>query len=338
MNYIKLIAYLSIFSSFLIACEGDPGPEGPQGLPGEQGPEGPGAVYEKRGYFSGTVSGTRRDGTSFSEGFNYEYASTSGELFSTSQATGETLLTVRRQHSTNHANGYISLQFKVLNKGTSSESLVLNGSPSQYSTVAYFSFIKELSPTSLFSVTAYSGIQSLTFRRIIGNVENEQYKFAEDEAGRIQTNYFYDESTGLSYYYLFTEDGKKIYYEDNNRRVHPNFGYYYGAFYKIVSADGSESTTSSLYSNLHFSYGANGTTLRDASTGEELLEVIYVPEDEYELTNYSYDAATGMMSFSFTITIGGDGRYNTTKHPLTITGSFSSGGKIYSSITGRNGQ
>src|SRR5688572_18542929 len=83
MKKTKLLGYLLALSVAFASCageDGDPGPQGETGdkgatgatgAPGEQGAAGEG--FEKVGYFQGTVSGKRKDGTPFSEPFKFEY-------------------------------------------------------------------------------------------------------------------------------------------------------------------------------------------------------------------------------------------------------------------------
>ncbi|HEY5825811.1 MAG TPA: hypothetical protein VIT44_15660 [Cyclobacteriaceae bacterium] len=71
---------------------------------------------------------------------------------------------------------------------------------------------------------------------------------------------------------------------------------------------------------------------------------VTVPDTAADLliiTNFSHNAATGVITFDFTLTVS---RYrsffngtNSTNHDITITGKFNSGGKVYSSIVGRKG-
>ena len=82
-NYNSVLAML-IAGLFFISCEGEegpPGPQGNQGDQGEQGPQGdPGAdgadgstPYVIDGFIKGTLTGTRRDGTTpINESFDFQ--------------------------------------------------------------------------------------------------------------------------------------------------------------------------------------------------------------------------------------------------------------------------
>lgn len=330
MKQYKFIAYLFlIIASLIAACEGDPGPEGPQGPQGEQGPEGPEPARVAKGSFQGTVSGIRRDGTPFTETFNYEYANTAGEGFKDDPVTGKTSFYLGRYNTANGDNGSVVFNFSVMNKDTPSESLFFTPSQSLYSTIFYFNLTKEISASELFLVTTSTSFSSSVIFQAINEADNTLYKFTTDYYGQVVGNYYYDEEEAVPYRIYFNSDGDKIYYEYES--AHFNGDYYYGEFAKIEHPDGSVDTESSLYSQLIISYDG----FRDATTGEELGEYVDASEDTYEVSNYSRNATTGEMSFDFSITIGVSGRYNTTKNPITITGTFNSGGRIYANITAR---
>ncbi|HYF70299.1 MAG TPA: collagen-like protein [Ohtaekwangia sp.] len=54
-------------------AQGEQGLQGEQGIPGEDG-SGNESILVKAGYAEGTITGTRQDGTEFTETFKYEYA------------------------------------------------------------------------------------------------------------------------------------------------------------------------------------------------------------------------------------------------------------------------
>lgn len=52
-----------------------------------------------------------------------------------------------------------------------------------------------------------------------------------------------------------------------------------------------------------------------------------------EITNYVHDSTTGVLSFDFSFT-DPEGSYNSTRNPVTITGKFNSGTKVYKNVLG----
>jgi|GEM_PF-1244475 len=82
-----------------------------------------------------------------------------------------------------------------------------------------------------------------------------------------------------------------------------------------------------------------GIDMRQPVAGDMLVLNTYI-EGSYEgtslkITNYSRDKATSLVTFNFEIK-DLDGSHNSTNHPLTITGSFSSGeGRAYFDVVGR---
>jgi len=100
-----------------------------------------------------------------------------------------------------------------------------------------------------------------------------------------------------------------------------------------------------LYDQLLLKYNAdvNKPTFFNKNTGTSLhTEIPDVPADQFTVTNYVHDASTGILSFDFVLKISKyrprtgyiDG-FNSSGNDLTITGSFSSGKKIYSNVVSR---
>jgi hypothetical protein len=80
----------------------------------------------------------------------------------------------------------------------------------------------------------------------------------------------------------------------------------------------------------------NYSRILATSTGMDLSETFEVPGDTQEITNFAYNAATGVVTFDYKLNISQyrafDSSYNnaidsnadnTTMHALTITGSVS---------------
>jgi len=82
-----------------------------------------------------------------------------------------------------------------------------------------------------------------------------------------------------------------------------------------------------LDDNMLFRFWANF----DAGDDSEAAATIVID-------NYVHNMQTGAMSFDFTYTDSDLGYYNSTGHPVTITGSFNSGtGKVYPNVVNRKG-
>ena len=185
MTKIKLLGYLLALSIAFVSCSGEDGEPGPQGATGatgetgETGDQGPaGEGFEKVGYFQGTVSGNRTDGTAFTETFKYEYGS---PILSFE----DNYINLVRTNTPYFTEGYFSgndLQllgntdsyFQINNLELSDNTLVVVPN----FTSVLFKFSKELNQTDLFLVAArpyFYDIEGLV-REISAN-HNETYKF-----------------------------------------------------------------------------------------------------------------------------------------------------------------
>lgn len=96
------------------------------------------------------------------------------------------------------------------------------------------------------------------------------------------------------------------------------------------------------YLNFKFSKELNATTLFVVNARPCFRDLQDVPADQFTVTNYVHDASTGVMSFDFVLKIsqyrsriGDNFGLNSSGHDLTVTGSFSSGKKVYSNIVSR---
>lgn len=337
MKHIKFLTHLIVISSLLFACDGgDPGPEGPQGpqgaqgeqgTPGEQGPEGvagkDGQGYVKAGYVEGTVSGNRKDGTAFTETFKYEYAENSTIYFDVDPFTGKTYFIIYREGDTDNSSVY--MQFSVEDPGTENETVAF-GSEYLYDPVFELEFTKEMDESTLFYIEANAKTYGSSFWQMIGDAEIETYNFATDDEGRLMFDFFEEG------YFFLTTDGGKVFYE--TPVYDEGLGYEVGNFIKMEDSDGNESFTSELYSQLILS-SSSDLVFRLAETGEDLSETVEIAGDNCVITNYLHDPSTGIITFDYSVNVGTKDRTNTTRHPLTITGKFNSGNKVYSEIITR---
>ena len=183
MKKTKLFGYLLALSVAVASCAGEDGDPGPQGETGETGATGAagaqGAVgdgFEKVGYFQGTVSGKRTDGTPFSEPFKYEYGS---RLLS----FGIIILYLARTNksSFSESDSYLEVNSLQLSGNT------LVADPN--ATGVYFNFSKELNATDLFVVNARPYFRDMESHVMqISPSQNETYGFETNSNGTL--NYY----------------------------------------------------------------------------------------------------------------------------------------------------
>lgn len=171
---------LVCISVAIASCSGDDGDTGPQGPQGEQGAKGDkgdtGAAgadaITKNGYFEGTVTGTRQDGTAFTETFKYEYGA------ETTSFDDDGDLWTYRYRDPQENSPYLYIQGNATDIGTANEALTIYDFD--------FEFTKELSATSLFYL--------------------EAWHYNENNSSTVEvTNYSHDSTTGvLSFDFTFT--------------------------------------------------------------------------------------------------------------------------------------
>jgi hypothetical protein len=324
MKKTKLLGYLVALSIAVVSCsgeDGDPGPQGATGATGEQGAAGEG--FEKVGYFQGTVSGNRTDGTAFSETFKYEYGSSV-------LGFEDNFIDISRNNKASYTDGYFNANNLLLSGGTL-------GADPNFSSL-FFRFSKELNATDLFLVYArpyFHDLESYVLQ--ISADHNETYKFSPNSNGTISFNTtFYD---GMNVYAVYSyNDGFSytLYFSEADGTL------------QAIFANGDYITSGTffdLYDQLLFIYNADvgQPTFFDKATDASLHAVIPdVPADQFTVTNYTHDVSTGVMSFDFVLKIsqyrprtGYSYGFNTSGNDLTITGSFSSGVKTYSNVVGR---
>lgn len=339
MKYARLIFHLLISASMLLGCQGevgDPGPQGDKGIQGEKGDKGDtgedGVGFEKKGFFQGTVSGTRRDGTTFNEAFNFEYGPTYEGITQGINGAPPTF-EVYRHYEPISEQSYFYAVFNVINKGTANENLIW-GQTGDYSYHGQFSLTKEIAPTTLFMLNARPLFEEINYTSPVSfALNNEVYKFVLNQDGKLY-DFIFDQPTSTYQYVFKTIDGKIIFYEVTYENYDEEQDYQYGNLIKVLNADGT-SASLAPYNQLRISRKNNGTIIFRDMSGVDLSEDIEVPADTYEITNYARNTETGIVTFNITYTIGTLGRYNTTTNPLTITAQFNSGGKVYGDIVSR---
>lgn len=148
-NLIKtttLIVSAFCLSFAMSSCEGDEGPAGPQGpvgatgatgATGAIGATGKSAMYQT-GYFEGTISGTRQDGTAFTEDFRYEFSEEAYEGFYGDNSYSW----IYRYEDASWESPYMEIRLNITDKGLETESITGD--------YIYGYFFQEVSPNTLF--------------------------------------------------------------------------------------------------------------------------------------------------------------------------------------------
>jgi len=238
-NFEKVTFAILVIVS-LLSCQGkqgDPGPAGATGATGATGSDPTSAFLN--GSFSGTVTGTRKDGTAINESFSFPYA-LSNEGFTTLLPDLQSLTLARQQRASGNELGYLNLSLVVKNKGQANESISL---PHDYSTNFYFT--KALVNNQLLSMYTAEGLvldeSSITYPI---DPANSSYSF--DFKYNVWDGYYslvvLGEIVNGQYLLYFTSKA--------NEKVYFHQPYQGGNFIKIVDASGVTSFTSATYGSL----------------------------------------------------------------------------------------
>lgn len=281
------------------------------------------AEFETAGYFKGTITGTRRDGTAFVDTFRYEYAP-SIEAFSQ-----QTLSLVRFAKPLIQRSPTFEMNLSFDEGATPVISTLFN-EPIK------FQFWKEVGQGSIFVLNSSPFFEEIEgYVAEISVAENETYGFFRDEPNSNLTYY-------ESYFSGPTLEGNAYefgaYFNDNPIGVFysSTTGELMGIYDHNTQTYLEEGDAVEFYNDLTFSNNEDLDLMVffDAATGESLHEeVAAIPADILEISNYHQDEETGIITFDYELTNGG--RYNSTTHPLTITGSFHSGARVYNEVVFR---
>ncbi|MCZ8215270.1 MAG: hypothetical protein O9262_03480, partial [Cyclobacteriaceae bacterium] len=302
MKYKHLIFYVLISAGLIFACQGemgDPGPKGDQGLQGEKGDKGDagedgedGEGFEKKGFFQGTASGTRRDGTPFNEAFNFEYGPTYEGINQSINGSPPTFEVYRNNNPIDEGS-YFYTVFNVINKGTANENLAW-GQPGDYSYYGMLSLAKEISPTTLFVLSARPRFEEITYTSPVDlALNNEVYKFVLNQNGQLWES-VHDQTTNTFQYVFKTIDGKIVFYEVTYENYDDQHDYQYGNLIKVLNTDGTNASPAP-YNQLRISLSNIGQIIFRNLSGVDLSEEIIVPADTYQITNYARNAQTGVV-------------------------------------------
>lgn len=297
------------------ACEGEQGEVGPEGPVGEQGEPGEdGLNYEASGFITGTIEGTRNDGTSFTENIDFTERR-SKEGFEVEGDYHALSITRLLSNYTGYYNS-VSLDIDIFD---------LYGSPEVIADNMYLEFEKEEGEDKLFRLNADFYDEESTVVHLIDE-DNTDYEFLN--SGR-NSDYLYENST--SYRIFSLTDGSKVKFEESYENYNPEFDYYYGSFVSLTTLDGSVFTTGTKYENLELR-NLDYTSFYENETNLGSQEII--PADTYEFSNFIYDQENGIVTFDFVYNIfGGRQNYNSTNNDLVFTGSVEA--EVYSEIMSR---
>lgn len=266
----------------------------------------------ENGFVKGTVKGTRTDGTAFEEPFEYKIASP--ESFEKVSTTMDRLELDRSQNLNEGDMNSTSIGLAVTNKAQNPTAKFENFD---------IWFTKLLSNRDLFHIQGTANFEATDVTLPISRDNNVTYKLLNYGNNY---DYYYDPATGDDYRTYADESGNKIYFIDTYNAT-------YGSHYKfsyVINSSGVKSTTSATFGNLLVDYNnISGKYLFYTAADVNLSEKITIPADTQEITNFVYNASTGVVTFNYKVSINelrGMQNYNaknTTNHKLDITGSAS---------------
>ena len=317
----------------LAGCKGEDGDIGPQGETGPQGAVGAtGPSIDKayeNGFIKGTLKGIRRDGTAFEEPFEYKVTTDAASFEKMSGS--EHRLSLWRTLGMQEPNSSINLSIAVTNKDQAGATAKIER--------ANMEFSKTLANRNYFYLSAGPNFMDRNISLPMSRANNATYKLVDHG---FPQQYHNDLATNKSYYVVKDTDGNSIYFEDSHnydavRNV------YFSPFAHVVNSSGEKSTTSTLWGNVRMIRGENWIKNFATTAGVNLFEMVAVPADTREITNFAYNPTTGVVTFDYKMNIhelrGYDTYYNntspsnTTMHSLEIKGSVSA--TVYNSTVMR---
>jgi hypothetical protein len=273
----------------------------------------------ENGFVKGTVKGMRKDGTAFEETFEYK-VTTDQSYFEKLSGTEHTLRLWRSKGIAQDDNN-INLNLVVTNKDQAGATAKITG--------GYFEFSKPLADRNLFHLDAGTNFAAQTIVLPVSRANNATYKLVDNGWN---LSYHYDSELRQSMYYVADTDGNKIYF-GYSEVYDATTGQYYYPFRYVVSSTGVKSTSSPVWSSVRMIDNERGTRIFATATGTDLSETLQVPGDTQEITNFAYNASTGVVTFDYKLNIsefrGYDRSYNnvdpanTSMHALEIKGSVS---------------
>lgn len=352
LTKIKSLLYATLVAFVLFSCageDGEVGPAGPQGEKGdagengeqgeqgEQGDQGAPAVDSlKIGFSEGTITGTMRDGTPFTETFRFEYATGLEQVFENSfvahrfeDMTGA--LMSRAVGADLVDRGFVEIELQSLDND-----MIANNNK--------FNYVKELNSSTVFKLRAYTHTVDETYNTLL------ELKREYQGVYQLETNV----GTGSVVYFPSDTDSDGI--DDVNMVVQGGGLLHYDITTGLLTGieeEGTISTSGSKfdkYDDIKFVYNDDqrAYVFENVATGQPMWEYVGdVPADVATITNYTSN--DGVVSFDYDISVSKYRGYlgqpifgtwyvqgkNTTYHDLRITGTFNSGGKVYTNEVGR---
>jgi hypothetical protein len=321
-----LLAAVALFN-----CKGKDGEPGPAGATGEKGPAGAAGAQgpagqsfqqaRENGFIKGTIKGTRRDGTAFQEPFEYKMAY-SGEGFEKANSLTHVLDLYRTEKpfvSDDMWGAY--LKVIVNNKGAANQEVKFGN--------FYLTFMKQLdaSTRSLFYFNGSAEFASSQVVLPVSRANNATYKLVG--CARPYSNTYRGEIiNGKSYTIFETTDGSQVFFASLSTSASKQFEY-------LIKADGTKVTSDATWNGVTYKYDSTvrGSIFVSAS-GATLHEVLEIPADAQTITNYTYNAATGDLTFDYSVKIEAFRQENTTFSPVEITGSVKATG-LYDGMVSR---
>jgi hypothetical protein len=281
-------------------AQGASGVQGPPGGQGPQGPQGPaGESFEKafeNGHITGTIKGTRRDGTGFEQAFEFKLALHTEGFIRKGKAHELVLARYEKRKDENA----IKLTLLVEDKDKATQSFKLNDFE--------LSFAKILADRSRFVFSAETDFQPGWIELPMSVNNNSTYQLTDYG---LEPEY-YIESAEKAYNVFTTKSGSRLYFDAiGNSEEEP------GTFAYLTDKEGVESSTSQTYGNLIYADQVFTTTEH-----VNLSDQFEAPADVFQISDYAYNSATGIVSFSFKVNVGPFSR-NTSYNPAEITGRVS---------------
>lgn len=274
----------------------------------------------ENGFVKGTIKGTRRDGTAFEEPFEYK-VNTNNTVFTKVSST-EHAFSLSRGQGFVTDNNNIHFGINVTNKDQAGASAKL--------TYSYLEFSKVLADKRLFYLSAVPNFVAKNVTLPMSRVNNQTYKLVSNGS---DIEWYTDQTLQENFYVLKDTDGNSIYFS-TRYEYDALTGDDFRRFSYIVSSTGVKSNTSTLWGNVRMYFNDGNNREFRTSTGTNLSEMIAVPADTQEITNFAYNATTGLVTFDYKLNISEfrsfDNSYlpygsanNTTDHALEIKGSVS---------------
>ncbi len=320
-----LLAAVALFN-----CKGKDGEPGPAGTTGEQGAAGAAGAQgpagqsfqqaRENGFIKGTIKGTRRDGTAFAEPFEYKIAY-AGEGFEKANSLTHVLDLYRTEKPfVNEDIMGAYLKVIVNNKGAANQEVKFNS--------FYLTFTKQLAANtrSLFYFNASAEFAPSQVVLPVSRANNAAYKLVG--CARPNSNTYSDRTISGKRYTVFeTTEGSEVFFGPLATGG-KQFEY-------LLKADGTKVTSDAAWNGVTYKYDSTaGDYIFISAGGTKLHEVVEVPADLQTISNYAYNAATGDLTFDYTLNIEAFRAANTTFNAVEVTGSVKATG-LYDGMVSR---